>query len=208
MKFILDKNYDRKIFHYGDCKFVNKIRKEDRLVFSNKEFARDLGYTCCPRCSRIIKYYNQDKKEIDKFIKIHHMKMYIEDDAMYIDNNTVSNWKIIVNPANVAIVLYHANSSELCKNLKKDKHGRFIYHYHKQNYRGSKTIIDMLEYIVCHDIWKGSNDIRPKLPRHTKKQKKAYKKQMKAYRNIKIKNVCNLIEKLQNENEINNRGRD
>lgn len=207
MKFIIDKNFNKRIFHYSDCKFVNKIKVENRLEFFNKDYARDLGYKCCPRCSRIIRYYNQDKKEIDKYIKIHHMKMYIEDDVMYIDNIT-SNWKIVVNPVTPAIILYHANASELCKNLKKDEKGRFIYNYHLQNYRGNKTIIDMLKYITYHDIWKASNDVKPNLPRHTKKQKKAYKKEMKAYKNIKIKNVCNLIEKLQNEHEINNRGRD
>lgn len=207
MKFIIDKKFNRKIFHYSDCRCIKYIKEENKLIFDNKDFARDLGYTCCFNCSRMIKYYHQNKKEIDKYIKLHHMKMYIEDDTMYIDN-TVSNWKIMVNPATPAIILYHANTSEPFKNLKKDSKGRFIYQYHLQNYRGNKSIIDMLEYIVDHDLWKASNDNRPNLPKHTKKQRRAYNKQMSAYKKSRIKNVCNIIEKLQNEDSIKNRGRE
>lgn len=184
----------RKIFHYKDCICVNSIRERDLVHFSSKEDARNHGYSHCYRCSKLVSYYNQDKNEIDKFLLQNYMKMYIEDDSMFIDNIT-SAWKITTESTRYGLVLYHANSERISKLKVKNKH--IQYNYHKQNYKGSKDILSMLQYIIEHDKWKADNEKNYKLlPKTTKKKRKTYKLEKRRYRKRKIRDVKNLIDKI------------
>lgn len=184
----------RHIFHYKDCVCVRTIPEKDIRYFGSKDEARGNGYTHCYRCSKLVSYYNKDKDEIDKFILQNYMKMYIRDDAMYIDNIT-SAWKITTEPTRYGLVLYHANSERISKLKIENKH--IQYHYHKQRYKGNKDILSMLRYIVEHDKWKIDNQEKYKdLPKTTKRKKKEYRKQRDKYRKNKVREVKNLIDKV------------
>ncbi len=141
----------RRVFHYKDCICIKSIPEKDRVYFKSKEDARSHGYEHCYRCSKLVSYYNKDKDEIDKFILHNYMKMYIEDDSMFIDNIT-SKWKITTESTRYGLVLFHANLEKISKLKIKNKH--IQYHYHKQNYKGNKDILSMLKYIIEHDKWK------------------------------------------------------
>lgn len=183
-----------KLFHYPDCQYAKKIKPDNTLYFENKDEARDLGYKHCPHCSRLIKYYNEKKKEIDRFLLRNNMSMYIEDDSMYIDNIT-SAWKITVESEGPALVLYHANTENYSKLEKVN--GKIIHHYHLQKYKDTRNILTMLEYIIDHDEWKmkHSKDYE-NLSRCNKKQKKNYNKAKRNAKKRDIKTVYNLIEKV------------
>lgn len=184
----------RKVFHYKDCVCINSIPEKYRITFNSKDDARLHGYEHCYRCSKLVSYYNKDKEAIDKFILHNYMKMYIEDDAMFIDNIT-SAWKITTESTRYGIELYHANSERISKLKVKNKH--IQYHYHKQNYKGKKDILSMLQYIIEHDKWKSDNaESYKKLPVTTKKKKKTFKKERNKYRKRKIRDVKNLIDKV------------
>ena len=187
-------DHKRKIFHYKDCICVNSINPLDIIYFNSKDDARKCGYNHCYRCSKLVSYYNKDKEEIDKFIMQNYMKMYIEDDSMFIDNIT-SAWKITTESTRYGLVLYHANSERISKLKVRNKH--IQYNYHKQNYKGNKDILSMLKYIIEHDKWKSDNEKNYQyLPKNTKKKKKIYKLEKRRYRKKKIRDVKNLIDKV------------
>ena len=184
----------RKIFHYKDCICVKEILEKDKVYFNSKEDARLHGYEHCYRCSKLVSYYNKDKDAIDKFILHNYMKMYIEDDSMFIDNIT-SAWKITTESTRYGLELFHANSERISKLKVKNKH--IQYNYHKQNYKGPKDIISMLKYIIEHDKWKADNaESYKELPKSTKKKKKEYRKRRSRYRKDKIRDVKNLLDKV------------
>ena len=184
----------RKIFHYKDCICIDSIPEKYRINFNSKNDARNRGYTHCYKCSRLVSYYNKDKEEIDRFILHNYMKMYIEDDSMFIDNIT-SAWKITTESTRYGLELYHANSERISKLKVKNKH--IQYNYHKQNYKGQKDILSMLTYIVEHDKWKSDNaEAYKKLPVNTQKKKKTFRKERNKYRKKKIRDVKNLIDKV------------
>lgn len=191
---VASKTTRTKIFHYPSCRFVTTIFKDNIITFKDKDEARANGYRHCTCCSRIIKYYEENKKEIDNFLKLNGLKMYIEDDAMYIDN-TFSSWKIIVSPSGYNIILYHANTEHY--NKLKISNGHFIHEYHLQKYRGIPDIIHMLQYIVDHDNWKiNSLDDYKKMPKRTKRQKREYELAKKKSNRIKTRNLYNFLDKL------------
>lgn len=187
-----------KIFHYPDCSYVERIKPSNAIYFSNKDDARACGYRHCSHCSRIIKYYKEDKRSIDSYIASHSLKMYIDDDCMFIEN-TFSAWKITTKSDKYGLILYHANTESYNKLEVKD--GHLIHHYHLQKYRGKPNILEMLKYIVDHDEWKAKDlDSYKSMPRTTKRQRKAYNKAAKEVNKVKTRNLCNLIDKINIEN--------
>lgn len=190
---------DKKIFHIPDCQYAKKINDNNKIFFTSKEDARALGYSQCPHCSKLIQYYNQDKNIIDKIILSKNLKMYIEDDSMYIDNGPYS-WKITTRNKDNGLILYHANSESYHK-LKK-KNGHLIHTYHVQKYKGNRDIISYLTYIIEHDNWKSEQlNYYKKLDTSSKKQKKEYKKEKRISKKHKIKNVLNMLDQLKVEKE-------
>ena len=192
---IASKLSSEKVFHYRTCRFATNINQNNIISFRNKTEARNNGYRQCNCCSRMLKYYNQDKEKIDNFIKLNLLNMFIEDDAMYIDSIFYS-WKIIISPNGYNVILYHANT-EHYKNLKIDDRGHLIHSYHLQNYKGASDILHMLKYIVEHDKWKmESIDDYKSLPRNSKRQQISYNRAERQAIRIKNRNLENLMFKL------------
>ena len=188
-----------RVFHYPNCTYALKINPENLISFSCKDDARACGYRHCKYCSRIIKYYNQNKEEIDRFISSNHLKMYIEDDSMYIDNNFAC-WKITVDSYGNGLVLFHGNT-ERYEDLK-IKDGHIIHHYHLQKYKGNRNIMSMLQYIIDHDKWKAEHINNYKsLPKKTKRQKREYKKAARMAKRTKITNLYNTLYKIKLEKD-------
>lgn len=187
-------NSKNRIFHYPNCIYAKRIKDENLIRFDTKDEARACGYRHCIYCSRLIKYYIQDQKKIDKFLRDNHLKMYIDDDSMYIDND-YSCWKITIIPNGYELILYHGNTEAY--NKLKIKDGHIQHHYHLQKYRGKLEILAMLEYIIDHDKWKAEHmDSYKDLPRRTKKQRKEYNKQAKHAKRIKMNNLYNMLYKV------------
>lgn len=198
-KVVASKSARSKVFHYPSCKFVSTILKDNLITFKNKDEARKKGYRHCVYCSRIIKYYEENKKEIDSFIKSNGLKMYIDDDSMYIDNIFYS-WKITISPTGYNVILYHANTETY--NSLKVKNGHFQHNYHLQKYKDAPDIMHILQYIVNHDNWKISSlDNYKKMPKRTKRQKKEYYKARRKSNRIKIRNLHNFLDKLSLERD-------
>lgn len=197
-------NSKDRIFHYPYCKYVKRIKSKNLIRFNSKDEARENGFKHCKYCSRLIKYYNEDKEVIDKFIKEHHMKMYINDDSMYIDH-TFSCWKITTESNGYGLILYHGNTENYSKLELKD--GHIQHHYHIQKYRGRREILHMLKYIVEHDEWKTDHaDAYKDLPKRSKKQKKEYNKQRKAARRTQMNHLFNTFYKVELEGNKKKQG--
>ena len=199
-------NSRRRIFHYPECTYASRIKEENLVTFFSKDEARACGYRHCIHCSRLLKYYKEDQEEIDKFIKEHHIDMYIEDDSMFIENSYYC-WKITVVPDGYGLILYHGNTEAYDK--LKVKNGHIIHNYHLQKYHGKYTILHMLQYIVEHDNWRADNmNSYKSMPRRTKKQRREYNKAAKTAKKKKMTNLYNTMYKvsLDKSNDKNKRG--
>lgn len=194
-------NSKNRIFHYPECIYAKKIGKSNLIEFALKSDARACGYRQCVHCSRLPKYYEKDKDKIDKALREGHMKMYIEDDSMYIDHD-FSCWKITTSDTGYDLVLFHGNTESY--NRLKVKNGHIQHHYHHQNYRGRADILSMIQYIIEHDEWKSTHsDNYKKLPRSTKKQRKEYNRQKRIAKKNKMTNLYNTIYRVSLEEKQN-----
>lgn len=132
--------------------------------------------------------------------------MYIEDDSMYIDNESAC-WKITTVSDGEGLILYHGNTERYERLEVKD--GHIQHHYHLQKYRGNRDIMSMLKYIIEHDKWKSehANDYKS-MPKRTKRQRKEYRKAAKLAKRRKITNLFNTLYRvsLEESNENKNRG--
>ena len=188
-----------KVYHYPNCKCVHDIHPSTRIQFLDKETAESSGYTKCTHCSYVSNCYYNNKKQIDRFIATHGLSVNLDEKNIYIENGPYA-WKITEDDDSEQLVLYHANTESYFKLEKKD--GRILHHYHLQKYRGKKTIMAMLEYIISHDIYKREsiNNFRT-MPKTTKRKRKAYRKAKKKASRTKIRNVYNLLDKVKVEEE-------
>ena len=142
-------NSKNRIFHYPECAYASRIKPENLITFDSKNEARACGYRHCIYCSRLLKYYEEDKEEIDKFIRNHHLKMYIDDDSMFIEN-TFSCWKITTFPDGYGLMLYHGNTEAYDRLKLKD--GHIMHHYHIQKYRGKTMITGKLSISIATSL--------------------------------------------------------
>lgn len=195
-----------KIFHRPGCPYVKKIRPSNAFYFENKVIARECGYRHCIHCSTIYHMYSSDKSRIDNYAKSSGLSIRIYDDALYIEHNIESSWKIVptINKNHDDIILYHANTESFNK-LDRDREGHVIRHYHLQNYKSKHEIYSMLEYIIEHDEWKRNHEKECKrYTKHgSKKKKKASRKEIRSIEKTKITNVYNLIDQLSYERKHN-----
>lgn len=184
-----------KLFHYENCRYTANILQENKIVFKDKQDARSNGYIHCSNCSIVYKSYKQNKVNIDDFLRMNNLKMYLEDDSMYIEN-TFSSWKITTEDNSEELKLFHGNTESYYLLEKRD--GHIIHNYHVQKYKGNKDILSILKYIIDHDNWKSDHVINSykKLPTKTKNQKKAYRKAKKRAKRIEIRNLYNLIDRV------------
>lgn len=194
-----------KIFHLLDCQHARRISDSNKIFFLGRDQARALGYRQCECCSRLKKYYEKDKEQIDKFLIQHGMTMYIEDDSMFIENREYA-WKITTRNKDHGLILYHANAESYNKLQKKN--GHLIHNYHVQKYKGPKDIISYLKYIDEHDTWKRQHlDAYKELPTRTKNEKKNYRKAKASSKKKKVKNVLNILDKIKVEENTDKKGK-
>ena len=59
---------ETRIFHLPDCPYAKRITDDNKIFFIDKDEARAFGYRHCSCCSKLIQYYNQDKKKIDDLL--------------------------------------------------------------------------------------------------------------------------------------------
>ena len=193
---------EKRVFHLQECQYAKRIADDNKIFFIDKDEARAFGYRHCNCCSKLIQYYNQDKEVIDRIIISNSLKMYIEDDSMFIDNGPYS-WKITTRNKDNGLILYHANTESYHKLEKKN--GHLIHTYHLQKYKGARDIISYLNYIIDHDKWRLNNlDSYKDLNTTTKKQKQKYKQEKNISKKKKVKNVLNILDQIKVEEENKN----
>lgn len=188
-----------KIFHNNECVHARKIKPHNRvLAYRAKEFTKQ-GYHMCQFCSKLGKKYRGEKNAIQTFIQDKNMKVWYENNTIYIENGFVA-WKITDENNNGKMALYHSNS-ENYKLLKKEK-GKIVHNYHHQTSANSETIIGFLKYIFKHDNWRIQKlDEYKNMPQVTKKQKFKYNLEKKKSERAKIRNVLNLLDMISAERE-------
>ncbi len=161
------------------------------------EEARSIGYQYCSICSPISARFKKEKLEIQEFAKKHNLKVYVYDDAVYV-NTQVAGWKIVQEGQNKKLHLYHENAFQIYRKLPM-KNGKLVKEYHQQ-WASSGTILGFLEYIVDHDDWKHEQaNSYKKYPKKTKSQRKKYKAAKNRAKSESVRRVLNLIEEMERE---------
>ena len=186
-------------FHKDTCPNAKNIDKS-RIEYGHKpNELTEKGYVLAKCCSKSWEKYSLEKDEIDEFCKENHIKVWFEDNSIYIETE-VASWKLVDESNKGLYTLYHSNT-EVYSNLKKEN-GKIIHNYHIQKNVCRKTIIGYIKYIINHDIWRVNELEKYKtMPKTTKNQRKKYRKAKKESRKTKIRNVLNMLESLRMEEE-------
>lgn len=198
--FIASKNSGSKVFHNQYCSYVKQMSLENKRFFYTEDEARAAGFRKCSCCSGMKRHYEKEKSEIVEFSLKHNIKVEYSGDVIDVDT-AIASWRIVTTGPKHHLKLLHANDEifRIC-----DKTGDKVKHnYHKQNVNYTK-IMGYLRYIVKHDDWKIENAGRgyKNMPHKTKKQKKAYNAAKARDRKRAINMVCNIIERLNYEEQL------
>ena len=137
--FVASKN--RRMFHRQGCRYVNNIKKENRIFFIYEQEAVDLGWDFCPYCSPIMNRLKKEEKALT-FASEHSLQLSFckEDGALRIASPS-EEWKLFLD-GNQRFHLYH--KSEALHDTFLDVPG---FHDQRVNY---PAILLYLEYIVGH----------------------------------------------------------
>lgn len=190
--YISTKSHGEKIFHNQFCTYAKRIKPENIIEVETTKKFRKMGYRACNCCSFMGKKYKAECEELQSYAKRNYMKIWLEDDAVYVETN-IAAWKITQYSTTQNICLLHANT-ENYRFLAK-KNGKIIHTYHMQGDIRSKTIMGYLQYIKRHDEWRTNimNEYKS-IPVSTKRQRKQNKN---ARINGKKKAVCNVLNMLE-----------
>lgn len=82
--YVGSKSHGEKIFHHIQCTYVRRIKDKNKVYFYSEEEARTHGFRICDCCSRIGKYYREEKNEIAEFARKNQMKVRLYDGAIYL----------------------------------------------------------------------------------------------------------------------------
>lgn len=189
---------------YCDC-----IRAGDEYTVSNDKSISQLGkmgYLPCRYCSKFLRQYYAEEKEIKEFCFEHALRYKLLGEALLI-NTYYSSWKVAVDYQSFheknALVLMHEND-QMYIMCDRDQ-GNIYRKYHFQNDVHCNTILGYLQYIIEHDKYReGVNTQWRKYSRKTEYQRKKYRKdRSKDIDRMSIR-VYNLLEELKVENEYKN----
>lgn len=185
---------EKKIFHSADCRYVEGIKKENRIYFKTLKDATNAGYRQCKCCSHIQEYLDRESSRIGGFCKQNGIYYYTDpsDGALNVISKT-GNWKIIVNGRYHNIWLYHKSNLG-------SHDDEFISGYHSQD-AYSTSLKGYMKYIVNHDSFKRDKPLS-RASAHlnctegSRKWKKVQKHAEKARRQQSIKYVLDLIDNM------------
>ena len=197
--FITSKNTGRKIYHTSFCTYAKRIRQENSVEHENVKNLRENGYRACNCCSPMGRRFRTEKAKLMKFAKEHQMKVWLYDNAVYMETLNGS-WKVMYSCKERKMCLYHANT-EIYRNCK-IKDGKIQHTYHEQTGAHCTSLMGFAGYIYRHDNWRRDMlDSYKEMPHNTEKQKRKYKNEKRKSDKKKIHNVLNLIESLKIERE-------
>lgn len=181
------------------CFYSRRIKESDKIYTLDEKKLKHKGYTLCRCCSYLGQDYRKDKLKIEKFVKDNHMKVWFEKNEFHIETS-IAAWKV-VDPGNRDyFLLYHSND-EVYRWLKREQ-GKILHHYHFQGDVRKDSILEYMEYIKKHDEWRtGQLNEYKTLPRTSKRQKKEYQTAKNKSKGKQVRNVLNLLEKIQAERE-------
>ena len=138
---------NEKVFHLSHCKIAHRIRKDYKRQFTTPEEARMAGYRMCNCCSIVGKRLRKEQAAVNRFCQENGVSCWLDDGQLRIITPK-SKWRIIVNGKANKLFLYHKNSYK-----KPESIPSIIPGYHSQAIR-CKTIVEYLDYIVQHDIFR------------------------------------------------------
>lgn len=201
--YFASKSHGEKIYHNQFCTYVYRIKEDNRVPIYTIEDAKSKGYRACNCCSFMGKKYREELKDISSYIKDNHMRIWIDDDEVYVETR-IAAWKITSPGKSKKLYLYHANTENFrfCKKAK----GKIIRTYHAQRDASSNTIIGYLKYINHHDAWRETVvDEYKKMPTSTKGQRRRYNQAKQKAHKRAVGNVLNMIEAMRVEREYRER---
>ncbi len=197
--YISSKSHGEKIYHTQLCTYARRMKPENKKAFYTVEEAIANGCRACNCCSVMGRKYQKEKKAIQNFARENRMKLWIDNNVVYIETETAA-WKIIPIGKTKKIGLYHANM-ENYRFCKKEK-GKIIHNYHFQKGVKADSIMGFLKYIKSHDEWRESiKDDYKMLPTRTKGQRKKYKEAKDRAKKRAVGKVLNMIEVMKVERE-------
>ena len=180
-------NSRSKIIHTQSCGFRKIISLDNGKWFYSIDDAKPLGYKQCKCCSAIGKQAHLRSKSMINYCHRNGLSPILKDGSLYIQSS-LSCWIITINKSN-KIELWH-------RNTRGNK-----YQYHIQNCK-SKTVMEMMEYIVQHDDYRSKNPLpaekKKKAPpkKGTKRYRTQQRREKKSKKRQEISRVLSLIEGL------------
>lgn len=165
-----------KLYHKRECYRVGRMKGVNKLGITLAT-ALKRGCRPCPYCRGLAGElkYNTKVKEYEVQYEI--ITSYDKEKNIYYIRTKGGYWKVVEEPENGTLLLYHANRFSVTKC---DTELRLAEYHRQDNVDEFKSLHQIINYVYFHDLRKmeklGSDPEGYKeLPRSTKKQKKKYK---------------------------------
>ena len=168
-----------KILHLHHCRHIRSIPKENKRLFTKEEAAemtRRDGYGYCKDCSRMGKTIRKERKTIDQYSEMHHIRYHFDrsDDSLVAISRS-GTWKVMFFGKHHTSFLYHKNT--------RFTEGGLVPGYHNQQVH-YPTLVQYFEYMVKHDEFRLDNPIGgKKRGKPSKKYKSRRAKRVSSRRN-------------------------
>ena len=84
----------QRLFHSGGCPYAQRIAAKNRLSFLSISEAKGLGFSPCPRCSRIRVEYRKFREEITAYCAAHDLRLIPLRDELLVISRDDTAWRI------------------------------------------------------------------------------------------------------------------
>ena len=185
-----------KILHYEPCRYVSKIKKENRMYFYTLEQAIKHNVSFCLHCYPLIKMVKREKNALDKFCNKFNIEYYLSGGRI-IANTCTDEWQILYLSKKMPIAVFHKNH---ITNGKLDE--SLVSGYHKQKMNCS-SILSVMEAIYDH-LQKYLNESKFKDGLEHKVIKANNRQLRPAKKGIKYRRIARKKRKLKNRKETYN----
>lgn len=193
MKVIVSDASRRKVYHRSGCLYATRIKSAHHMTMKVQEAVRH-GYhecTCCGGLKGAVRVSRSVLNRAGRDLAFEYL--YDErSDTLFI-RTELGFWKIY-HLKGEGFLLYH------CSNYDRTKKFEILMHdyFHRQSdVTADESLLKLIHYIEEHDRAKRTmaEDYR-KLPQHTRKQKRYYKKAEQKARRMQIRRVDMLLDSL------------
>lgn len=193
---IISTNSKEKIYHFGGCKYVQKILPRNKIAVPRQE-AEQSGYRPCKYCNTMKVRFRQEEGNLKKYAGTKNISFNLQAEVVYVKTE-ISGWKIIYRAREQKFILYHRNDSSKPVDF---EHPELEKYHRQKDQRPFSTLTDCLIYIYRHDLFrKAEKEAGGDLRKISIDKKYVKSVERKDWRN-KIRRLDYLFRKIENGDE-------